>query len=258
MLARIVLFAAVIAVASPGFAGVACTEVSGYVDFRDLQVVPAMPEVGDDVELQFDVGYRVYTVVGLSLGGASPLLEGPTVSQGREATFSLTAVQAGQATLQLSVTYGTEEQCTLEDGSFYFRVGPNRTAMSPLYVVDIAEADTSCAGDCDGDGAVQISELVLGVRIALGAEPVESCAELDRDGDGAVGIDELLAAVMASLTTCQPLTRPTPAPTPTNPPGMCCCGGYSFVECQELFAAGECFGWGDPCPTVTPTPSGEN
>lgn len=250
-----ILCTAGILAAAPVSAGYTCTEVLGQVSFRGLHVVPAMPRVGEEVELQFDIGYAVYSVTRLRLEGTSPWLAGPVVLHGsRQATFPLTAVQAGQATVQLLVTYGTEEQCVDEDGNYYFRLGPDRTVMSPLHVVDIAERDVSCPGDCDGDHEVTIDELVVGVRVALGTASLESCAELNRDGDETVGIHELIGAVTAALTTCRP-PMPSPTPTATNPPGMCCCGSYSFVECQALAAAGSCFGWGDPCPTLTPTPT---
>jgi hypothetical protein len=80
---------------------------------------------------------------------------------------------------------------------------------------------------------------------------------IDRDDDDTVRIDELLAAVEAAVTICHTKQPPVPTPTPTNPPGTCCCGSYSFVQCQELAAAGECFGWGDPCPTATSGPSAD-
>ncbi|MBX3027443.1 hypothetical protein KF840_21300 [bacterium] len=54
-------------------------------------------------------------------------------------------------------------------------------------------------GDCDQNDAVTVDELLLGVNIALGQMPLESCARFDGDGDAAVGIDELLAAVQALL-----------------------------------------------------------
>ena len=59
-----------------------------------------------------------------------------------------------------------------------------------------------CAGDCSGDGAVTVDELVAGVGIALGSRAVESCAPLDTDGDGTVTIAELVAAVNAALGAC--------------------------------------------------------
>ncbi|MBX3027839.1 autotransporter-associated beta strand repeat-containing protein [bacterium] len=60
----------------------------------------------------------------------------------------------------------------------------------------------TCAGDCDGNGAVGINELVLGVNIALGNERVDRCPGFDSNGDGQVGIAELIAAVNNALGGC--------------------------------------------------------
>src|SRR6185369_11439847 len=59
-----------------------------------------------------------------------------------------------------------------------------------------------CAGDCDGDGQVGISELITGVNMALGLLPVAQCAAFDGDGDQQVGITELITAVNAALGSC--------------------------------------------------------
>ena len=59
-----------------------------------------------------------------------------------------------------------------------------------------------CAGDCDGDGAVAINELVTGVGIALGGQPLAACASADQDGNGQVAINELIAAVNHALGAC--------------------------------------------------------
>jgi hypothetical protein len=72
-------------------------------------------------------------------------------------------------------------------------------------LVDLAlptPAPPRCAGDCNGDGAVAINELVLGVNIALGTSPLAMCAALDADASGTVAINELIAAVNAALTGC--------------------------------------------------------
>jgi hypothetical protein len=53
--------------------------------------------------------------------------------------------------------------------------------------------------DCDGDGAVRIDELMLGVRISLGHEPVTTCLPQDLDNNGVLQIHELIGAVFASL-----------------------------------------------------------
>ena len=59
--------------------------------------------------------------------------------------------------------------------------------------------DVELTGDCDGNGVVTISELVLGVNIALERRPLEDCPAFDSNGDGRVGIDELVQAVNAAL-----------------------------------------------------------
>src|SRR5262249_43773388 len=49
-----------------------------------------------------------------------------------------------------------------------------------------AFAPAACAGDCSGDGAVTIDELVTAVQIALGAIPTSVCTPLDADRDGRI------------------------------------------------------------------------
>jgi hypothetical protein len=56
-----------------------------------------------------------------------------------------------------------------------------------------------CVGDCGGDGAVTIDELVTAVNIALDRAPLSGCQSLDADGDGRVAVDELIAAVNETL-----------------------------------------------------------
>lgn len=59
-----------------------------------------------------------------------------------------------------------------------------------------------CVGDCNGNGAVTINELILGVNISLGRTTVDRCEAVDRNGDGNVSISELITAVNASLEGC--------------------------------------------------------
>lgn len=65
-----------------------------------------------------------------------------------------------------------------------------------------AAAAVACVGDCDGDGSVSIAELIRGVNIALGQQPVGNCPEFDRNDDGKVSISELVAAVNNALSGC--------------------------------------------------------
>lgn len=65
-----------------------------------------------------------------------------------------------------------------------------------------ADAQETCAGDCNADGNVLINELVNCVNIALGTSPLAACTACDADGSGTVAINELVAAVNAALNGC--------------------------------------------------------
>jgi hypothetical protein len=67
----------------------------------------------------------------------------------------------------------------------------------------------ACPGDCNGDGAVAIDELIGGVADALGG--AAPCRAFDLDGDGLITISELVSAVNMALGGCPS----TPTPTPT-------------------------------------------
>ncbi len=64
-----------------------------------------------------------------------------------------------------------------------------------------------CVGDCGDDGAVQIDELILGVRILLDDAEISRCDSLDRNGDDRVVVAELATAVRFSLEGCPPSVR---------------------------------------------------
>lgn len=63
-------------------------------------------------------------------------------------------------------------------------------------------AEPGCVGDCDGNAAVAINELIRGVRIALGESTVGDCPAFDGDDNGSVSINELVGAVAAALEGC--------------------------------------------------------
>lgn len=92
-------------------------------------------------------------------------------------------------------------------------------------------AAQTCVGDCNGDGAVQINELILGVNIALNVLDISECPSLD-DGQGTVTVNRLIAAVNSALCNCG--VCPTPEPGTATPSAT----GPSAT------------------PTATPTPGG--
>jgi hypothetical protein len=59
-----------------------------------------------------------------------------------------------------------------------------------------------CVGDCNRNRIVAVDELVHGVIIALGNQPVTSCNPFDPNVDGHVTIDELVRGVSNALNTC--------------------------------------------------------
>jgi hypothetical protein len=67
---------------------------------------------------------------------------------------------------------------------------------SGTFLIDV------CAGDCNGDLVVTISELIASVRAALAPGSVPPCAAIDLTGDGMVSIDELVSAVAGALNGC--------------------------------------------------------
>lgn len=67
--------------------------------------------------------------------------------------------------------------------------------------------DRPCVGDCNGDGQININELIRGVNIALGNADLATCPSFDRDGNGRVSINELVGAVNAALFGCTDLSR---------------------------------------------------
>jgi hypothetical protein len=95
---------------------------------------------------------------------------------------------------------------------------PHRAALALVIIVcgamRVPRAGAACVGDCAPvDARVTINELVLGVGIALGTQPVSACASMDANANGAVSINELVMAVNAALNGCPPVASPTKTAT---------------------------------------------
>jgi DNA-binding beta-propeller fold protein YncE len=59
-----------------------------------------------------------------------------------------------------------------------------------------------CPGDCNGDGLVQVDEVVRSVNLALGVGQFRFCPPADSSGDGTVTVDEILQSVGSLLDGC--------------------------------------------------------
>jgi len=73
---------------------------------------------------------------------------------------------------------------------------------SGTYQVTATTFAATCVGDCNGDGAVTVDELINGVNIALGSASLAQCPSFDANGDGAVTVDEVVRAVNSGLNGC--------------------------------------------------------
>jgi len=88
--------------------------------------------------------------------------------------------------------------------SFALTFQPNRAAPpDPPAACADAALRVGCAGDCDGNGAVDIGELVTATAAALDPRSPLPCAAADTDGDGRVDVANLVAAVDAALAGCR-------------------------------------------------------
>lgn len=92
-----------------------------------------------------------------------------------------------------------------------------RTGAAAAFLLILARPVLGCVGDCNGDGAVLINELVFGVNLVIERSSPSPCPALDRNRNGAVSIDELLEAVRNGAHGC-PVTTPSPTPTATPRP----------------------------------------
>jgi hypothetical protein len=88
-------------------------------------------------------------------------------------------------------------------------------AMAAASLLIATAASGQCGGDCDGNGAVSIGDLIQAVNISLGRAAIGVCAAGDTDGDGKIAINELVAAVRNGLNGCPATPTPSQMPLPS-------------------------------------------
>jgi hypothetical protein len=75
---------------------------------------------------------------------------------------------------------------------------------------------SACVGDCDGGGTVTVNELIRGVNISLGLQPLSECPSFNCQGTGMVPVSCLIQGVNNSLDGCPATPAPTLTPTPND------------------------------------------
>ncbi|MDX2171429.1 MAG: hypothetical protein SF182_30470 [Deltaproteobacteria bacterium] len=118
----------------------------------------------------------------------------PTVTPPPTATASSTATASHTATVEATAS-----------------PTPVATDTMPLDTPTAEPTAVACAGDCNGDGAVTVNELVSAVGYALDGRPPLTCEAVDTNRNGQVTVDELVRAVSAALDGCR--ARQTPPPS---------------------------------------------
>ncbi|HUI24589.1 MAG TPA: hypothetical protein VL403_00790 [Candidatus Kryptonia bacterium] len=130
-------------------------------------------------------------------------------------------------------------------------LSPRVTALAALLLTLAVRANAQCTGDCDGNNAVSVDELVLGVNIALGNAALDRCRAFDRDQSHIVSVDELVAGVNDALNGCPSGSTPTPtvttAPSATQTPPPGCGNGVVDFNLGETCDDGNTVD-GDACP----------
>jgi CSLREA domain-containing protein len=139
-------------------------------------------------------------------------------------------------------TTSAQEPCAVTDGNGAYELilGPGvylvrevgmkgwrQTSVSPPELsipssgksVENVDFGNGGVGDCSGDAQVTIEELIRGVNIALGAQPVALCGAFDGNGDGKVTVDELITAVNNALAGIPYPTTPLSTRSPATPTG---------------------------------------
>lgn len=88
--------------------------------------------------------------------------------------------------------------------------------LATLFLSSPVMAQTACVGDCNGDGAVTVDEVITMVNIALGVATIDACTAGDADSSGSITVDEIVTGVTNALEGCPGDPLPTPTPTPTQ------------------------------------------
>ena len=184
----------------------------------ELSIEPAHPRVGDDVVLTA----KISTVVDGSVGIPQYTLYGtsPFFTRRRRAAFG--PVRPGRSGLRAARRPGgngaaggvrhlrnlaglRRKSHLLLSGRVVRTSGGRDRGGSGRHRAPLRRPRrrrSTCVGDCNGDGAVTISEIITGVNIGLSLAPIAACPAFDRNGDESITVDELVAGVQSGLSSC--------------------------------------------------------
>lgn len=97
------------------------------------------------------------------------------------------------------------DECTTntrcQDGFCVESSGTPPTA-TPVPTPSPTPQQSTCTGDCGGDRAVTVEEIITMVNIANGAQQLSACPSADGNGDSLVAIDDIIGAVNNAVNGC--------------------------------------------------------
>ncbi len=162
-------------------------------------------------EIRFaDMGYEPAILPGAVVSPAAlQIIDTSIVPCNPVSTPTITATGALTSTPTLPPTLTPTSSFTASPSASETRT-PSATATAPDTPTPSPSSsptfpETSCPGDCNGNGETVVNELISAVNIALGNSPPTACPAADLDQDGRVTIAELIQAVNAALNGCPEL-----------------------------------------------------
>lgn len=211
--------------ALPDVTAVADSSGTATVHFLDPPAQDAVSAVQASFEppsgFDFPVGETVVSVTVSDAAGNTTrgsfrvtVLSEPTTTPTPSSAHTVPpTVTPTPMTIPTSSTTGTATPSHSATPAISPPASPTQSATPPADPTPTGTAPRQpCEGDCDGDLRVVISELILGVNIALGNQPLAGCPAFDTNGDFAVTISEIVTGVRRALDGC-PL-----AATASEPP----------------------------------------
>lgn len=124
-------------------------------------------------------------------------------------------------------------------GAWMRRAAPTAGAVALLLAA--ARAAHACAGDCNGNDAVAVNEVVTMVNVTLEAQPLSACPAGDVNGNGVISIDEIMIAVGFALEGCAATPALQPCTGATLTTCAASCGGAGRDGCCPLTSPPACF-----------------
>lgn len=182
--------------------------VGGSVDVAvwNTGFVTTQPRVAQGAVVSFAVGRNGGVTAGDAL--VARLTFRASDAGQAELTFLFNADAEGTVFTQVDLVTEFRTEGT---GARVAIVGPTATPTlpaTPTPPATLTPAATAtaaipeCVGDCGGDVAVTVDEILAMVGIALGSIPVDVCPRGDGNGDGEITVDEILTAVQHALVGC--------------------------------------------------------